>query len=75
MKATYQDLINFCNNVGWDKGIQVLETIVFRDEILQASLFAGNLLQRKQATNMSKTIIQKIKTIAKLKQYRKDNNL
>ena len=75
MKAKFQDLISFCEKVGWDKGISELEKNVYRDEILQAELFAGNYLQRKQAMKLSKIITKKNITIFKLKKYKKDNNL
>jgi hypothetical protein len=69
--ADFQMLIDMCEKVGWDKGIAGLEKIVLTNENLQASLFAGDYNQQRQAQKLSKTIIQQNMTIAKLKQYRK----
>ena len=73
--ASFKELIEMCNNVGWDKGIESLERIVLANENLQAELFAGNYNQQKQAQKLSKVITQQNFTIAKLKQYRVEHNL
>ena len=73
--ASFKELIEMCNNVGWDKGIESLERIVLANENLQAELFAGNFNQQKQALKLSKVITQQNFTISKLKQYRIDHNL
>ena len=73
--ASFQMLIDMCNKVGWDKGIESLEKIVYTNENMQASLFAGDLNQIKQAQKLSQTIIQQNMTIARLKQYRSEHSL
>ena len=73
--ASFQMLIDMCNKVGWDKGIQNLEKIVYTNENMQASLFAGDPSQIKQAQKLSQTIIQQNMTIARLKQYRSEHSL
>ena len=73
--ASFQMLIDMCNKVGWDAGIASLEKIVFNNENMQASLFAGDYNQQRQAQKLSQTIIQQNLTIGKLKQYRLLNNL
>ena len=73
--ASFQMLIDMCNKVGWDKGIESLEKIVYTNENMQASLFAGDRNQIKQAQKLSKTIIQQNMTIARLKQYRSEHSL
>ena len=71
--ATFQDLIDMCEKVGWGKGIRQLESIVFKHESIQADLFAGTPSQVKQARRLSKKIIQQNLTISRLKEYRKNN--
>ena len=73
--ASFQMLIDMCNKVGWDKGIQNLEKIVYTNENMQASLYAGDHNQIRQAQRLSQTIIQQNITIAKLKQYRSEHSL
>lgn len=73
--ASFQMLIDMCNEVGWDKGIESLEKIVYTNENMQASLFAGDHNQIKQAQKISQTIIQQNMTIARLKQYRSEHSL
>ena len=73
--ASFQMLIDMCKKVGWDKGIASLERIVFTNENIQASLFAGDYKQQRQAQKLSKTIIQQNFSIAKLKKYRKEHKL
>jgi len=68
-------LIDMCNKVGWDKGLQSLEKMVYTNENMQASLFAGDHNQVRQAQKLSQTIIQQNLTIGKLKQYRKEHSL
>ena len=64
-----------CNKVGWDKGLQSLEKMVYTNENMQASLFAGDYNQQRQAQKLSQTIIQQNLTIARLKQYRTEHSL
>lgn len=73
--ASFQMLIDMCNKVGWDKGIQSLENIVYTNENMQASLFAGEPKQIKQAQKLSQTIIQQNMTIVRLKQYKEEHSL
>jgi len=73
--ASFQMLIDMCNKVGWDKGLQSLEEIVYTNENMQASLFAGDHNQVRKAQRLSQTIIQQNLTIGKLKQYRKEHSL
>jgi len=73
--ASLQMLIDMCNKVGWDKGLQSLEKIVYTNENMQASLFAGDHNQIIQAQKLSQTIIQQNITIGRLKQYRKEHSL
>ncbi len=73
--TSFQMLIDMCNKVGWDKGLQSLEKIVYTNENMQASLFAGDHNQIKQAQKLSQTIIQQNITIARLKQYRTEHSL
>jgi len=72
--ASFQMLIDMCNKVGWDKGLKTLETMVSANENMQASLFAGEPSQIKQAQKLSQTIIQQNLTIGRLKQYRKEHS-
>ena len=74
-EADFQMLIDMCNKIGWDEGIANLEKIVSTNENLQASLFAGNFNQQKQAQRLSKTIIKQNMSINSLKQYRKEHGL
>ena len=55
--ASFQMLIDMCNKVGWDKGLQSLEKMVYANENMQASLFSGDNNQIKQAQKLSQTII------------------
>ncbi len=64
-----------CNKVGWEKGIEALEAVVTANENAQAYLFAGDAGQINQATRLSQTIIKQNLTIAKLKEYKKQNSL
>jgi len=73
--ASFQMLIDMCEKAGWDKGIASLEKIVLQNENMQASLFAGEYNQQKQAQQLSKTIIQQNLSIGRLKQYRKERRL
>jgi len=73
--ASFKMLIDMCNKVGWDKGLQSLEKMVFSNENMQASLFAGEPNQIRQAQKLSQTIIQQNLTIGRLKQYRKEHSL
>ena len=73
--ASFQMLIDMCNKVGWDKGIQSLEKMVYANENMQASLFAGEPNQVRQAQKLSQTIIQQNMTIARLKQYRSEHSI
>ena len=73
--ASFQMLIDMCEKVGWDKGIASLEKIVLQNENMQASLFAGDYNQQRQAQKLSKTIIQQNISIGNLKQYRKERGL
>lgn len=73
--ASFQMLIDMCEKVGWDKGISSLEKIVLTNENMQASLFAGDYNQQKQAQKLSKTIIKQNLSIGRLKQYRKERGL
>ena len=73
--ASFQMLIDMCNKIGWDKGLQSLETMVYANENMQASLFAGEPNQIRQAQKLSQTIIQQNFTIGRLKQYRKEHSL
>lgn len=73
--ASFQMLIDMCNNVGWDKGLKSLEKMVYTNENMQASLFAGDHNQIRQAQKLSQTIIQQNMTIARLKQYRSKHSL
>ncbi len=73
--ASFQMLIDMCNKVGWDKGLQSLEKIVHANENMQASLFAGDPNQVRQAQKLSQTIIRQNFTIARLKQYRSEHSL
>lgn len=72
-KVTFNMLVDMCNKVGWDKGIKALEKETFKLENLQASLFGGSQSQVKQAIKLSKTIIRQNLTIAKLKDYKREN--
>lgn len=71
-EASLQQLIDSCNEHGWDKVINSLERIVFQNEQLQAHLFAGDFNQIKQAEKLSKTIIKQNITIGQLKHNRKE---
>jgi len=73
--ASFQMLIDMCEKVGWDKVIASLEKIVLQNENMQASLFAGEYNQQRQAQQLSKTIIQQNLSIGRLKQYRKERGL
>ena len=73
--ASFQMLIDMCEKVGWDKGISSLEKIVLTNENMQASLFAGDYNQQKQAQKLSKTIIKQNLSIGRLKQYRKERGI
>jgi len=73
--ASFQELIDMCNTVGWDVGISYLEKIVYKNEIIQADLYAGTPSQIKQAQRLSRTIIQQNITISRLKQYRSEHGL
>ena len=73
--ASFQMLIDMCEKVGWDKVIASLEKIVLQNENMQASLFAGEYNQQRQAQQMSKTIIQQNLSIGRLKQYCKERGL
>jgi hypothetical protein len=73
--ASFQMLIDMCNKVGWDKGLQSLEKMIYANENMQASLFAGEPNQIRQAQKLSQTIIQQNFTIARLKQYRSEHSL
>ena len=73
--ASFQMLIDMCNKVGWDKGLQSLEKMVYTNENIQASLFAGDHNQIIQAQKLSQTIIQQNLTIGRLKQYRLEHSL
>ena len=72
--ASFKMLIDMCNKVGWDKGLQSLEKMVCANENMQASLFAGDPAQIRQAQKLSQTIIQQNLTIGRLKQYRKEHS-
>ena len=74
-ESSFQELVNMCNQVGWEKGIASLEAIVTANENAQSYLFAGDAGQVKQATRLSQTIIKQNLTIAKLKEYKKQNSL
>jgi len=73
--ASFQMLIEMCEKVGWDKGIASLEKIVLTNENMQASLFAGDYNQQRQAQKLSKTIIQQNMSIGRLRQYHKERGL
>jgi hypothetical protein len=73
--ASFQMLIDMCEKVGWDKGIASLEKIVMTNENMQASLFAGDYNQQRQAQKLSKTIIQQNMSIGRLRQYHKERGL
>jgi len=70
--VSFQSLVDIAIFVGWDKFISHLEKTVYRNEIVQADLFAGTPSQVKEAVKLSKTIIQQNNTIARLKEYRKE---
>lgn len=74
-EATFQMLIDMCNQIGWDNGISGLEKIVLQNENMQANLFAGTPEQVKEAKKWGKVIIIQNTTIGRLKQYRKDHDL
>jgi hypothetical protein len=74
-EATFQQVIDMCNKVGWDKGVSELEKIVNQTENMQAYLFGGTAKEIKKAQELSQVIIAQNFTIAKLKQYKKDNNI
>jgi hypothetical protein len=73
--ASFKLLIDMCNKVGWDKGIQVLEGFVHLNENMQAELFAGEHSDILKAQKLSQTIILQNLTIARLKKYRSENSL
>ncbi len=73
--ATFGQLIEMCNKIGWDKGIKSLSDIVLKNENAQAYLFAGDYNQQEQAQKLSETIIQQNFTIARLKKYREENKI
>lgn len=73
--ASFKMLIKMCEQNGWENGINYLKQIVYKTELRQADLFAGNFAQQKEARKMSKTIIRQNITIAKLNEYRKEHNL
>lgn len=73
--STFGELIEMCNKIGWDKGIKILSDIVFKNETIQAYLFAGDYNQQMQAQKLSETIIQQNFTIARLKKYREENKI
>ena len=68
-EASFQLLVDMCNEVGWNEGIAYLSNIVYQNENLQAELFAGTEKQINEAVKLSKTIIRQNISIAKLKQY------
>jgi hypothetical protein len=70
-EASFGQLIEMCEKLGWETGISVLEKINYQAECLQAELFAGDYNQIKQAQKMAKTIIKQNFAIAKLKEYQK----
>lgn len=69
-EASIQDLIDMCNQIGWDTGIAELEKIVLQNENIQAGLFAGSSSDIKKAQKMSTIIIKQNNSISRLKQYR-----
>lgn len=69
-EANLQQLIDLCESKGWGTTISALEKIVLSNENLQAFLFAGDFNQRKQASKLSKTIIQQNFTIGRLKRMK-----
>lgn len=71
--ASFQQLIDMCNTVGWDKSLSALESMVLKNENAQAYLFAGDYNQVRQAQKLSRTIIKQNITIARLKEYRQAN--
>ena len=73
--ASFQQLVDMCNKIGWDTGLLELEKMVLRNENIQASLYAGDANQVRQAVNLSKIIIAQNSTIARLKYYRTENGL
>ena len=73
--ASFQMLIDMCNKVGWDKGLESLNKMVLANENMQASLFAADHNQIRQAQKLSQTIIQQNLTIGRLKQYRTEHSL
>jgi len=75
MDASFQMLVDMCNEVGWDLGLYQLEKIVLRNENLQADLYAGTPTQVDQALKLSETIIQQNTSIGRLKRYRADHGL
>jgi len=72
-EATFQMLVDMCNKVGWERGIKALEEESLKFERLQADLFAGTPAQMKQGMELSRKIIKQNLTIAKLKQYKREN--
>jgi ribosomal protein S11 len=69
-EATFQQLIDMCEQVGPEKGIEGLEAIVRANENAQAHLFgSGSHAQIKQAQKLSKTIAAQNLTIARLKKH------
>ena len=71
--ATFDTIVEMCNEVGWEKGISELEKETYKLEILQADLFAGTPAQIRQAIKLSSKITKQNHTIARLKQYKHDH--
>lgn len=67
-EASFEQLIEMCNKVGWDNGINALEKIVSKNENYEVFLMEQNMF--KQAHKLRLQIIKQIFSIAKLKQYR-----
>lgn len=67
-EATWGQLIDMCNTVGWIKGVQELESTTLRWEEIQADLFgSGESGKIKRAQQLAPTIIAQNVTIGKLK--------
>lgn len=74
-EASFGELINFMNKVGWDNGFKLLENHLNKTEWLQADLFSeGDAESIKKANRLSPTIIRMQISIGNLRKYAVENN-
>lgn len=74
-EASFGELIQFMDRVGWTNGFKLLESHLNKTEWLQADLFGnGDHQSVIKAQKMSPQIIKMQLSIGKLRRYAADNN-